>query len=93
VVARGHFIADCRSHALEQAGELRHAMECGRVKEDHITGEIGEVLNGTKAGRSDASMITIYKSLGHVAQDIRVADAVFSRLDRSREVIWAPWPV
>jgi len=91
-VARGYYIADCRSHALQQAGELRHAMESGPVDGDHIAGEIGEVLNGTKPGRSNASMITIYKSLGHVAQDIRVADALFSRLGRSKEVVWAPWP-
>jgi ornithine cyclodeaminase/alanine dehydrogenase-like protein (mu-crystallin family) len=91
-VVRGYYIADCRSHALQQAGELRHAMEGGYVTEEHIAGEIGEILNGTKPGRSDPSMITIYKSLGHVAQDIRVADALFSRLDRSKEVIWAPWP-
>jgi ornithine cyclodeaminase/alanine dehydrogenase-like protein (mu-crystallin family) len=91
-VARGYYIADCYSHALEQAGELRHAMEHGHVPKNHIAGEIGEVLNDTKSGRSDASMITIYKSLGHVAQDIRVADALFDHLDRSKEVIWVPWP-
>jgi ornithine cyclodeaminase/alanine dehydrogenase-like protein (mu-crystallin family) len=91
-VARGYYIADCTSHALEQAGELRHAVEQGYVTEQHIAGEIGEVLNGTKPGRSDDSMITIYKSLGHVAQDLRVADAVFAQLDRSKEAIWVPWP-
>jgi ornithine cyclodeaminase/alanine dehydrogenase-like protein (mu-crystallin family) len=90
-VARGYYIVDCRSHALEQAGELRHAIEQGSVREEHVVGEIGEVLNGTTQGRSDTSMITVYKSLGHIAQDIRVADAVFARLDRSKEVIWVPW--
>jgi ornithine cyclodeaminase len=90
-VARAYYIVDCRSHALEQAGELRHAMEQGYVREEHVAGEIGEVLSGTKQGRSDTSMITAYKSLGHIAQDIRVADAVFARLDRSKEVIWVPW--
>jgi ornithine cyclodeaminase/alanine dehydrogenase-like protein (mu-crystallin family) len=91
-VARSHYIADCLSHALEQAGELRHAMESGRVRDDHVAGEIGEVLNGTKQGRTDASMITLYKSLGHVAQDIRVADALFANLDRAKAVVWVPWP-
>jgi ornithine cyclodeaminase len=90
-VARGYYIVDCRSHALEQAGELRHAIDHGYVGEDHVIGEIGEVLNGTKSGRSDASMITIYKSLGHVAQDIRVANAVFAQLERSGKVVWVPW--
>jgi ornithine cyclodeaminase/alanine dehydrogenase-like protein (mu-crystallin family) len=91
-VARGYYIVDCRSHALEQAGELRHAIEQGYVREEHVAGEIGEVLSGAKQGRSDKSMITVYKSLGHIAQDIRVADAMYARLDRSKEVIWVPWP-
>jgi ornithine cyclodeaminase/alanine dehydrogenase-like protein (mu-crystallin family) len=47
-VGRSYYVADCRSHALEPAGELRHAMECGYVGEDHIAAEIGEILNGTK---------------------------------------------
>ena len=91
-VARSYYVADCRSHALSQAGELRHAMEQGVVDERHIAGEIGDILNGTIAARSDPSMITLYKSLGHVAQDIRVANAIFSRLDRSDQVVRVPWP-
>jgi ornithine cyclodeaminase/alanine dehydrogenase-like protein (mu-crystallin family) len=91
-VARGYYIVDSRSHALEHAGELRHAMEHGYVRAEHVAGEIGEVLNGARPGRSAPSLITVYKSLGHVAQDIRVADAAFARLDRSKEVIWVPWP-
>jgi ornithine cyclodeaminase/alanine dehydrogenase-like protein (mu-crystallin family) len=92
-VARGYYVADCRSHVLEQAGEFRHALKGGYVGENHIAGEIGEILNGSKAGRSHPSMITIYKSLGHVAQDLRVADGIFAQLDRSKHVVWAPWPV
>ena len=55
---------------LSQAGELCHAIEAGRVKDDHLKGEIGEVLAGTVPGRSNREQITLYKSLGHVAQDI-----------------------
>jgi ornithine cyclodeaminase len=65
-VVRGRFIADSRAHALSQAGELRHAMDSGCVGEQHLAGEIGEVLAGRVMGRSDPAMITIYKSLGHM---------------------------
>jgi ornithine cyclodeaminase/alanine dehydrogenase-like protein (mu-crystallin family) len=90
-VARGLFIVDSRSHALSQAGELRHAIEFGRVDEQHLAAEIGEVLLGRVRGRSNESEITIYKSLGHVAQDIRIADAVFSGLGRSKRVVHVEW--
>lgn len=79
VVARGYFIADSRAHALAQAGELCHAVEQGRVSEAHLKGEIGEVLAGAVAGRTSADQITIYKSLGNIAQDISVANAALTR--------------
>jgi ornithine cyclodeaminase/alanine dehydrogenase-like protein (mu-crystallin family) len=90
-VARARFIVDSRWHALSQAGELRHALESGCVQEQHLAAEIGEVLAGRALGRDHRSIITIYKSLGHVAQDIRVADAAFDRLDRSQHVIRVNW--
>jgi alanine dehydrogenase len=90
-VVRGYYVADCRTHALAQAGELRHAIESSRVGPKHIAAEIGEILTGSKPGRTSASMITVYKSLGHIAQDIRVANAVLARLDSSQLVVRVPW--
>ena len=90
-VVRGYYVADCRTHALEQAGELRHAIESSRVGSEHIAAEIGEILAGSKPGRTSPSMITIYKSLGHITQDIRVATAVFARLGSSNHVVRVPW--
>ena len=91
VVARGYYIADSRVHALSQAGELCHAIEAGRVKDDHLKGEIGEVLAGTVPGRSNREQITLYKSLGHVAQDISVANAALSRATESGKVVKLDW--
>lgn len=91
VVARGWFIADARAHALSQAGELRHAIEQGRVGEDHLKGEIGEVLAGRVPRRAAPDQITIYKSLGHVAQDIAVAEAALGRTENSDKVAVVDW--
>jgi ornithine cyclodeaminase/alanine dehydrogenase-like protein (mu-crystallin family) len=90
-VMRSRFIVDSRSHALSQAGELRHAIKSGCVDEKHLAAEIGEVLLGRALGRSNQSEITIYKSLGHIVQDIRISDAVFSRLNRSTRVVRVDW--
>ena len=91
VVARGHFIADQRDHALAQAGEFCHAVEAGRVGTDHLKGEIGEVLLGRVPGRTGEDEITIYKSLGHVAQDLAVAEAAVSRAYKSDKVVAVDW--
>jgi alanine dehydrogenase len=90
-VRRGHFIADSRAHALSQAGELLHAVEQHVVDQSHVKGEIGEVLSGKAPGRSSNDQITIYKSLGHAAQDIALAHALLLRAGKSDKVPAVDW--
>jgi len=77
VVARSRFFVDSRAAAAAAAGELRDAIAVGFIGEDHIAGEIGEVLLGTVAGRQSADDITVYKSLGVTAQDLVAAHAIW----------------
>ncbi|MDX2224672.1 MAG: ornithine cyclodeaminase family protein [Rhodospirillaceae bacterium] len=78
-VARTKFYVDYREAALAQAGELLAAIRAGAVRESHIAGEIGEVLLGTRPGRTSAAEITCYKSLGISAQDLAAAEFVYAR--------------
>jgi ornithine cyclodeaminase len=73
LVARARYIADYRPGVLAQAAELAIARDAGLVDDDHVVGEIGEVLAGRIAGRESDEQVTIYKSLGHVAQDLASA--------------------
>jgi hypothetical protein len=59
-----------RQSALVAAAEFLVAKAEGFVGDDHIKAEIGEVLAGTAPGRTSVSAITIYKSLGHIVQDL-----------------------
>lgn len=70
LVARARFVADCRPYALVAAAEFLVARDAGLIDESHIVGEIGQVLNGEIPGREDDEQVTIYKSLGHVVQDL-----------------------
>ena len=79
VVSRSRFFVDVRTSAAAQAGEWLQALKEGVVDQAHLLGEIGEVLLGRVPGRQSATDITVYKSLGHVAQDIATADAVYRR--------------
>lgn len=76
-VTRSKFYVDLREAALVQAGELLTAIKSGAVGADHIAGEIGEVLLGSKPGRASAAEITCYKSLGIAAQDLAAAEYVY----------------
>ena len=73
VVRRSRFFVDSRPAAMAAAGEL---LDAG-AGEGHIAGEIGEVLLGRCEGRRSSVEITVYKSLGLIAQDLVAAHAVW----------------
>ena len=73
LVAKARYIADYRPGALAQGAELAVARDAGLVDDSHVVAEIGEVLAGRIPGRQNDEQITIYKSLGHVAQDLAAA--------------------
>lgn len=70
LVVRSRFIADHRPHVLVHGGEFLRAKQAGLVGDDHVVGEIGEVLAGSLPGRTAKDQITVYKSLGHAVQDL-----------------------
>jgi len=75
LVKRAAFFVDFRDSALAQAGELLDAY--GPEAAEHISGEIGEVLSGRRAGRTSRDQLTVYKSLGIAAQDLAAAHYVY----------------
>jgi ornithine cyclodeaminase len=81
LIARARLVADSREGVLAQCGEFLRAKAAGLIDESHVAGEIGEVLSGAVAGRTSAEEITIYKSLGHVVQDLASAWALYSSED------------
>ncbi len=81
-VARSRYYVDARQAALAEAGELSRALRSGRVRSEHIVGEIGQVLLGTVEGRRGPKEITLYKSLGIAAQDIAAASTAVAAAKR-----------
>lgn len=78
LVNRSRFFVDSREGVIAQGGEFRRAKAAGAVDDDHIAGEIGEVILGAREGRRSGAEITVYKSLGHVAQDLACAWTLYS---------------
>jgi ornithine cyclodeaminase/alanine dehydrogenase-like protein (mu-crystallin family) len=77
-IARAAVYVDSRAGALREAGDLLIPIGEGRIDAAHILGEIGEVLEGRAPGRRDAGQVTLYKSLGMIAQDLFAAARVFA---------------
>lgn len=79
LVARGRVFADHRVGVLRQGAEILHAVAAGLVTEEHVLGEIGEVMAGRKAGRTSDTDVTIFKSLGAITQDLAAGWFVYRR--------------
>jgi ornithine cyclodeaminase len=79
LVRASRYVADYRRSALAAAAEFAVAKREGLVGDDHIVAEIGEVLLGRVPGRRSDDEITMYKSLGHVVQDLAAAFVVHAR--------------
>jgi len=73
-VTRAAVYVDSRRGALSEAGDLLIPIGEARFTAGDIVGEIGEVLLGTSPGRRDGTQVTLYKSLGIVAQDLFAAE-------------------
>ncbi|MCC6173219.1 MAG: ornithine cyclodeaminase family protein [Gammaproteobacteria bacterium] len=79
LVVASRYVADSRRSALAAAAEFLKAREAGLVTDAHIAAEIGEVLLGRVPGRQHDRQLTLYKSLGHVVQDLAAAAYVHRR--------------
>jgi alanine dehydrogenase len=79
MVERGAIWVDYLPATLAQAGEVVEMIAAGKVSEEDLMGEIGAVLQGRLAGRTDPEQITIYRSLGIAAQDLAAAWHVLTR--------------
>ena len=62
---------------MSQGAEFLRAKAAGLIGDDHIVAEIGEILAGDAPGRRTKDEITVYKSLGHVVQDLASVAALF----------------
>jgi ornithine cyclodeaminase len=78
LVVRARFIADSREGVLAQGAEFLRAKAAGLIGDGHIVAEIGQVLSGDVPGRRTPEEITVYKSLGHVVQDLAAAWALYA---------------
>jgi ornithine cyclodeaminase/alanine dehydrogenase-like protein (mu-crystallin family) len=78
-LVRSRVFVDCRTSTVNEGGEYLRAVKAGAITPAHILGEIGEVANGTKAGRTADDDITLYKSLGVAPQDLAAAHYVLEK--------------
>jgi ornithine cyclodeaminase/alanine dehydrogenase-like protein (mu-crystallin family) len=79
LLARARLIVDSRAGALAESGDVIQGIREGWFNEQHIAGELGEVVAGSIPGRTSADQVTVFKSLGMAVEDLAAASLVFER--------------
>jgi alanine dehydrogenase len=60
------------------SNDLIEPMRNGIIGEDHIHAELGELILGTRSGRTSPEQISLYKSVGVAVQDAAAAALVLA---------------
>ncbi|MFH2038641.1 MAG: hypothetical protein ABIJ65_04325, partial [Chloroflexota bacterium] len=72
-IARALVVVDSRSATLSETGDLITPIHEGLFSENQIYAELGEIVMGNKPGRTNATQITYFKSVGLAIQDAKAA--------------------
>ncbi|MGB0098601.1 MAG: ornithine cyclodeaminase family protein [Solirubrobacteraceae bacterium] len=79
-VAASAFFCDSRESLRNEAGEYHLALSQGAIRgEDHVRGELGEVLVGSAPGRRSDEELTVFRSLGLAVEDLAAAEHAVGR--------------
>jgi ornithine cyclodeaminase len=78
-VARSRLIVDRKESTLNESGDFLLAKKDGAIGDDHIVGELGDLLLGRLVGRRNPDEVTLFKSLGIAIEDLAAAHYVYSQ--------------
>ena len=90
-VRRALVVVDSRHAAWEEAGDLIQPRDAGLINEQHVHAELGELVLGTRPGRSRDDEITFFKSVGLAVQDAVAARFALQNADALQLGHQVPW--
>jgi alanine dehydrogenase len=87
-IARSRFYVDSRQSAFLESSDFLVPKSEGAITDNHLIGEIGEVLEGKVKGRLTPEDITVFKSLGLAIEDLAAAQSVYSKASSTGAGTW-----
>ena len=78
-IERATYVLDLRERATTDAGAFIAALETGRITEDHVHAELGEVVAGVTPGRTSDEEITVFDSGGTGIETVAAASMLYER--------------
>ena len=87
-VVKSKLFVDRRESTLNEAGDFLFPKKEGAIDDDHILGEIGDVLLDKIKGRESGEDITLFKSLGLAVEDVAAAHLIYQKLSQQAGARW-----
>jgi len=87
-VVQSQLYVDRRESTLNEAGDFLIPKNEGAIEEDHIVGELGDMMLGHIQGRQSGDDITLFKSLGVGIEDVVSADYVYENALKKEIGTW-----
>jgi ornithine cyclodeaminase/alanine dehydrogenase-like protein (mu-crystallin family) len=87
-MADAALFVDSRESALHESGDVLLAVADGMIGAGHIRAELGEVITGRAAGRTDDREITVFESLGLAVEDLAAAAHAYRKARASGAGVW-----
>ncbi|MGH7668951.1 MAG: ornithine cyclodeaminase family protein [Gemmatimonadaceae bacterium] len=81
-VARSRLFSDRRESLVNESADYLIPLREGRISEQHVIAELGEILTDKARGRERADEITLFKSLGLAVEDLAAATHVYAKAER-----------
>jgi ornithine cyclodeaminase/alanine dehydrogenase-like protein (mu-crystallin family) len=78
-VLKARLFVDRRESTVNEAGDFLIPKKEGAIGDNHIQGEIGEILSGRVKGRKSQQEITLFKSLGLAVEDLASANHIYKK--------------
>ncbi len=78
-VRQARLFVDRRESALNEAGDFLIPRAEGAIDDDHIVGELGDVVTGGVPGRVSPDDRTLFKSLGLAVEDLAAAHLIYTK--------------
>ncbi|RCW20426.1 ornithine cyclodeaminase [Ciceribacter lividus] len=83
-VSRAEIFVDTRAGALSEGGDLVQPLSAGVISENDIRAELAELVRGEAKGRSSATAITLFKSVGAALEDLAGAVLAYESVSRRK---------
>ena len=78
-IRRSVYVPDLRDRIHSDAGAFMQARSEGVVDDDHVHGELGDVIAGTVPGRTSGDDITVFDSGGNAIETVAAANLLYEK--------------